>query len=242
MTSPILLHGQFQTVGQGRGWWLEQLTSLKLRFAILLTAVLSWMLLLPFIHGFFLGENLRHLLAVITIIFAIAVTTHTRRAIYFTLACAIVSLVLNSQKNPPLHEGSIALDIVLLVFACYRILSSVFSDPVVTSETLRAAICLYLLLGITFACAYFLGSLVIPDAVLQNNVPAKKMTDMIYLSFSTLTNLGYGDIRPNVSGLRSVAMLEGISGQLFLTLLVARLVGIHTTQVCSNGGPNTSAK
>ena len=221
---------------------MEQLTSLKLRFAILLAAVLSWMLLLPFIHGAFFGENLRHLLAVVTIIFAVAVTTDTRRAVYLTLACALVSLVLNSQKSPPLHEASIALDIILLVFACYRILTSVFSDPVVTSETLRAAVCLYLLLGITFACAYFLGSLVIPDAVLQNNAPAKQMTDMIYPSFATLTNLGYGDIRPNVSALRSIAMLEGISGQLFLTLLVARLVGIHATQVCNNGVQNTSAK
>jgi hypothetical protein len=221
---------------------VEQLTSLKLRFAILLAAVLSWMLLLPLIHGAFLGENIRHLLAVITIIFAIAVTTDTRRAVYLTLACALVSLVLNSQKSPSLHEASIALDIVLLVFACYRILTSVFSDPVVTSETLRAAVCLYLLLGVTFASAYFLVSLVIPDAVLQNNAPAKQMTDMIYLSFSTLTNLGYGDIRPNVSALRSVAMLEGITGQLFLTLLIARLVGIHTTQVCSNGLHDTSAK
>jgi voltage-gated potassium channel len=214
---------------------VEQLTSLNLRFAILLAAVLSWMLLLPFIHGALFGENLRHMLGVVTIIFAIAVTTDTRRALYLTLICALVSLVLNSQKNPTLHEASIALDIVLLVFACYRILTSVFSDPVVTSETLRAAVCLYLLLGVTFACAYFLGSLITPDAVVQNNVPAKQMTDMIYLSFATLTNLGYGDIRPNVSALRSVAMLEGISGQLFLTLLVARLVGLHATQVSNNG-------
>jgi voltage-gated potassium channel len=218
--------------------WVERLTSLKLRFAILLAAVLSWMLLLPLIHGFFLGENLRHLLAVVTIIFAITVTTDTRRAVYLTLVCALVSLVLNSQKNASVHAASIALDIALLVFACYRILRSVFSHPVVTSETLRAAICLYLLLGVTFASAYFLGALLIPNAVLQNNAPAKQMTDMIYLSFATLTNLGYGDIRPNASALRSIAMLEGISGQLFLTLLVARLVGIHTTQVCNNGRQN----
>lgn len=235
MASRLALTGYARTSGLQRNRWLEPLPSLKVRFAILLSAILSWMLLLPFIHGFFLGENIRHLLAVITVIFAIAVTVDTRRAVYLTLACAFVSLVLNSQKSPAVHAASIALDIILLVFACYRILRSVFSDPVVTSETLRAAVCLYLLLGVTFASVYFLGSLLIPNAVLQNSVPAKQMTDMIYLSFSTLTNLGYGDIRPNASALRSIAMLEGISGQLFLTLLVARLVGIHTTQVCNNG-------
>jgi voltage-gated potassium channel len=228
-TAPLL-----SPTGDG-STWLEPRASLKLRFAMLLAAVLSWMLLLPFIHGYFLGENVRHLLAVITIIFATTVTVDTRRAVILTLACALVSLVLNSQKSPTVHAASIALDIVLLVFACYRILRSVFSDPVVTSETLRAAVCLYLLLGVTFASAYFLGSILMPNAVLQNNAPAKQMTDMIYLSFSTLTNLGYGDIRPNASALRSIAMLEGISGQLFLTLLIARLVGIHTTQVVNNG-------
>jgi voltage-gated potassium channel len=155
-------------------------------------------------------------------------------------SCAFVSLVLNSQKSPRLHEASIALDIILLVFVCYRILTSVFSAQVVTSETLRAAVCLYLLLGITFACTYFLGSLMVPDAILHDNAPAKQMTEMIYLSFSTLTTLGYGDIRPNVSALRSVAILEGISGQLFLTLLVARLVGLHTNQACPNGVQNGS--
>jgi voltage-gated potassium channel len=242
MISPLVLSGHFQAVRLHRSKWLEELTSLKLRFAILLAAVLSWILLLPFIHGAFLGENLRHLLAVITIILAIAVTTVTRRAAYSTLVCALVSLVLNSQKSLLLHEASIALDIVLLVFACYRILTSAFSEPVVTSETLRAAVSLYLLLGVTFASAYFLGSLVIPNAVLQNSAPAKQMTDMIYLSFATLTNLGYGDIRPNVSAMRSIAMLEGISGQLFLTLLVARLVGIHTTQTSNNGLHNRSVK
>jgi hypothetical protein len=230
ITSPMVLTGPFQTIGLEGGRLLEQLRSMKLRFAILLVAVLSWMLMLPFIHGQLLGENLRHLLAVITLVFAVVITTRGRGVVYFTMSCALFSLVLNAQQNPTLHETSIVLDIVLLVFTCYRILSLVFSAPVVTSETLRAAVCLYLLLGVTFACAYFLGSLVTPDAVLHNNAPAKQMTDMIYLSFSTLTTLGYGDIRPNISALRSIAILEGIAGQLFMTLLVARLVGLHTTQ------------
>jgi hypothetical protein len=35
------------------------------------------------------------------------------------------------------------------------------------------------------------------------------MSEMIYLSFAILTTLGYGDIRPNISVLRSLAILEG---------------------------------
>jgi hypothetical protein len=185
------------------------------------------MMMLPFIDGEFLGVSIPHLVGIITVVFAIAATTGTRNAAYIAIACGIISLALNAQHGGHLREASIALDIGLLAFASYCILNFVFSGPVVTSETLRAAVCLYLFLGIGFACAYYLGSLAMPNAVLHDNAPAQKMSEMIYLSFATLTTLGYGDIRPNVAFLRSLAILEGISGQLFLTLLVARLVGLH---------------
>ena len=207
--------------------WCRKLKALKRRYALLLGAILSWMVMLPFIDGEFLGVTIPHLMGIITVVFAIAATTGTRNAVYLAVACGIVSLALNAQHGGHFRETSIALDIGLLAFASYCILGFVFSGRVVTSETLRAAVCLYLFLGIGFACAYYLGALAMPNAVLHDNAPVQKMSEMIYLSFATLTTLGYGDIRPNVAILRSLAILEGISGQLFLTLLVARLVGLH---------------
>ncbi len=46
----------------------------------------------------------------------------------------------------------------------------------------------------------------------------------------TLTTLGYGDIAPATSWLRSIAVLEGLAGQVFLVVLVARLVGMEIAQ------------
>ena len=50
---------------------------------------------------------------------------------------------------------------------------------------------------------------------------------MRYFSFITLTTLGFGDVVPRSSAARTMAALEGVVGQIYLTVLVARLVGLH---------------
>jgi voltage-gated potassium channel Kch len=50
---------------------------------------------------------------------------------------------------------------------------------------------------------------------------------MRYFSFMTLTTVGYGDIVPHSAAARTLAALEAITGQIYLTVLVARLVGLH---------------
>ena len=52
----------------------------------------------------------------------------------------------------------------------------------------------------------------------------------MYYSFVTLTTLGYGDIYPTSDATRILAMLEATLGQLYLVILVARLVGLYTAQ------------
>lgn len=53
---------------------------------------------------------------------------------------------------------------------------------------------------------------------------------MMYYSFVTLTTLGYGDIYPVSDAARILGMLEATLGQLYLVILVARLVGLYTSQ------------
>jgi hypothetical protein len=44
----------------------------------------------------------------------------------------------------------------------------------------------------------------------------------------TLATLGYGDIAPRADVARSIAIVEGVGGQLFLAVLVARLVSLYS--------------
>jgi len=57
------------------------------------------------------------------------------------------------------------------------------------------------------------------------------MSHFAYYSFVTLTTLGFGDITPVSDPARSLSLLEAIVGQLYLAVLVARLVGIHISQL-----------
>jgi hypothetical protein len=49
--------------------------------------------------------------------------------------------------------------------------------------------------------------------------------DYLYFSFVTLTTLGYGDITPVSAFAKSLTIFIAITGQLYLTILIAMLVG-----------------
>jgi len=59
-----------------------------------------------------------------------------------------------------------------------------------------------------------------------NGQPANTQTYQ-YFSFTTLTTLGYGDFTAEQNGGRAVAVLEALTGQVFLATLVARLVAAY---------------
>jgi hypothetical protein len=54
--------------------------------------------------------------------------------------------------------------------------------------------------------------------------------NFVYYSFVTQTTLGYGDITPITAPARSLSLLEAVIGQLYVAVLIARLVGIHIAQ------------
>ena len=92
------------------------------------------------------------------------------------------------------------------------------------SETIYAALGTYLLAGVFFGQIYWSlesawpGSIVGPDEF--SDVRA------VYYSFITLATLGYADIVPRPDLARGIATFEVIGGQLFLAVLVARLIGL----------------
>ena len=89
----------------------------------------------------------------------------------------------------------------------------------------------YLLLGVVWSVllhsAYILESRVPAGtpAILFPGSVQPGYSDFVYFTFVTMTTLGYGDILPVSEISRSITMLISISGQFYMTLLVALLVG-----------------
>jgi len=77
-----------------------------------------------------------------------------------------------------------------------------------------------------FAAFYAAINDLVPGDFFANNQLANPQTFQ-YFSFTTLTTLGYGDFTAIGSGGRAVAILEALTGQIFLATLVARLVAAY---------------
>jgi voltage-gated potassium channel Kch len=113
------------------------------------------------------------------------------------------------------------------------ILKIVFRAREITVETVAGAICVYLFIGIFWADVYALVEIAYPGSfsLLEGGeqqhmqIAAHRASQFNYFSFVTLSTLGYGDITPITRPAQGLAAMEAILGQLFLAVLIARLVG-----------------
>ena len=127
-----------------------------------------------------------------------------------------------------------ALRSLLTALACAvlgtLLMTRVMRDGRMNLNRIMGAIGSYLLIGIVFAQAYRLLASFIPGAFAIGGMPVDFDTinqKLSYYSFITLTSTGYGDITPLHPYARSLATMEALAGGLFLTVLVARLVGLE---------------
>jgi voltage-gated potassium channel len=95
----------------------------------------------------------------------------------------------------------------------------------VDAEHLFAALSAYLLAGIYFGLLFWALDQIHPGTVSESNF---SRTGAIYYSFVTLATIGYGDIVPRTDVARGLAIVEGVGGQLFLAVLVARLLSLYS--------------
>jgi len=96
----------------------------------------------------------------------------------------------------------------------------------VDAEHLYAALSAYLLAGTCFGLLYWVLEQIQSGAFTASGQFSQ--ASAIYFSFVTLATLGYGDIAPRADIARGLAIVEGVGGQLFLAVLVARLVSLYS--------------
>ena len=95
------------------------------------------------------------------------------------------------------------------------------------ADTLSGAVSVYLLIGITFGQLYDLVETLWPGCFVANLANGETLgwSQLLFYSFMTLTTVGYGDITPAIDATRSLAILEGTIGVLYVAILIARLIG-----------------
>jgi len=206
------------------------------RFKILLGILLFLLAVGPFFRGMHLSQ------VVVSVLLLYGIYAIQPRRGLLILCIVLVSLDVGlswigvAVQSRRMEVVGVVLDLVFFSILTWVTLGKVLRSRRVTGETVAGGICAYLLLGVIWACVFILLETARPGSfpaelasVQEEGVRAHgRLTDYAYFSFVTLTTLGYGDIAPLRPPARSLASLEAITGQLYLAVLIARLVATYT--------------
>jgi len=125
---------------------------------------------------------------------------------------------------------------LFLIAVAGAILSRVLGKGRITTHRVQGAVAVYLMLGLIWAGAYSLVFLCDPTSfdlgpsmegmVDLEAIQIQGMSRFIYFSFVTMTTVGYGDITPQSVAAGDLAILQALTGQIYLVVILARLVSL----------------
>ena len=137
------------------------------------------------------------------------------------MVAALVDAAIGTDTTLAWVSVAQALLLVILVLA---IGSRLVRHRRVTSQTVLAVVCVYVLFGLIFALGeYGVSGLTDQQFFVQTDDPT--VADFVYFSFVVLTTLGFGDFTPATDAGKAMVSFEALLGQIFLVTVVSRLVG-----------------
>ncbi len=207
------------------------------RARFLLPSLVALILFYPAASRFPFASYLILAMNAVVLVAAVYAVAETKTHVRIAVALAAPQLVLSVAAGvaPPESAAAKWLSVVaaglLAVFYGYaieRLLRSVLRARTVSAEILFEGLSIYLLLGLAWASIFSALEQVAPGSFRFSVAqPGHGGLALIYFSFVTLTTLGYGDITPLTDRARSLVILETITGQLYLAVMVARLVTLY---------------
>ncbi len=205
------------------------------RYAILFYSLLLTIAAGPLFEALGFGSNLLELLLTANLLAAVIPVDNRsgRRVLLIVLAAALVVRVGAAWLNHPvISRVSLAIWTVVALIAAIIALRYSMRATAIDSEHLYAALSAYVLVGIFCGVFYWVLERAWPGSlgIVGENVSTDfSLTSGIYFSFVTLATLGYGDVVPKSEVARGLAIVEAVAGQLYLAVMVARLVSLYVT-------------
>ncbi|NUU17851.1 two pore domain potassium channel family protein [Cellulomonas humilata] len=150
---------------------------------------------------------------------------HQKRFVRIVLVVsAVIAVVALTVLPQPVADGVLdAVVCVILMTALVVILDRILRRTAVTVQSLAGALSAYLIIGMFFASLFGVLDVLTPGPFFASGEAANARSFQ-YFSYTTLTTLGYGDYTAALFPGRSIATFEALVGQVFLAVLVARLV------------------
>lgn len=174
-----------------------------------------------------------------TVLGGVYTISDNRRALQMGLVLAVPAMVTNAlvffYPDAALLVVSLGLGALFFGFLIFTLIRHVLRDHVVTADTIYCAVAAYMLMAVFFTALYVMVELIWPNSFKGEFHPNKffrfTFADGFYFSVCTLTTVGFGDVLACGPEARSLTMLEAMMGVLYPAVLIARLVGLHASNV-----------
>ena len=202
---------------------------LRRRYTILFYMLLLTMVAAPVLNTLRLSGALFDLLVAACLLAAIIPAEVVRSRSFLLVLITVVWLarpIANWLGHRLLSAMTLGIWTLVGLLAAVAALRFAMGATKVDGEHLYAALSAYLLAGICFGLLYWVLEQINSDTFVVHGEFSQ--ASAIYFSFVTLATLGYGDIAPRADVARGIAIVEGVGGQLFLAVLVARLVSLYS--------------
>ncbi len=204
------------------------------RFLYLVIVLLLYLLISPLLENFYRVQVIYYLFLMAILMASLLAIKQSRTQIIFSLILAVPMVVLVCTAF--FYNGRaivLASNLVSALFIFYiivAILKFVFSCQRVDQHVIFAAIAAYLLIGVFWSLTYTVLGIFDPQAFRFPSASREPLSrEFTYFSFVTITTLGYGDITPVSNSARAMAFVEALIGQIYMTVLIAWLVGIFVS-------------
>lgn len=222
---------------------------LRHRMLIMLIAILMLLIIYPFVQN----QSPQIVVSIemfftLFLIAGINAVSQNKKIVTVSLLLAMMSFTIiwfdYFLHNPILITFGLCVEILFFIIITVTIISHVLKYKKVSADKIYGAICGYLLIGIIWSMIYTVIELSFPNSfyfanglnldALQTSTHRLYFSQFIYFSYITLSTLGYGDIVPIGLEARAFTSIQAIIGQLYVAILIARLVGLHISHTLLN--------
>ena len=212
-------------------FFLKAKRFLTLSNSLLLLFLFFTIFIIPFfsndIHKSLYGTSY----VIIFILSALSVKYVQKRVALFAIAVIIIHLISAILNMPTLFKIALPINFLFFLFIVGMLITGIARAENVTLLVILESISGYLLLGLCLSIMVALFVLFDPYSFnfqnLNNNITPNthQTSNYIYYTFVSLTSTGYGDFLPLTPSAKSLANLISISGQLYIAIIIAMIVG-----------------
>jgi len=198
------------------------------KHSLLLLGIILFVFVFPLFEksvmkGFFI--SLSYSLMILSVS---SIVEFKKKWIYYLIIIAVafqwVNFFTDLSNYPIFNFASFGFSVIVFSIAIYLMIKQIIASKRVDAGLIIETIIGYLLIGIVFTLINVLQTSYNPSSI-GFGTDSPRLGEIIYYSYVTFTTIGYGDISPVTQSARGFAILFGLIGQLYLTIIIAFIIG-----------------